>query len=244
MRPVERGDRPVRYNWRGRMREEQEFTRYSQARRYLIDRLGAFCSYCEQLLPNPDVEHIDPKSIHDHLELDWENFLLACTNCNSTKGDTDINDGNRETYYWPHKHNTFMAFLYDDSGVVKPASNPAVDIRRAENTIKLVGLDKIAPSLGTIAYEEASDLRFENRLTAWSDATKWLIEYDLASEHVKAAFRNLLPTVLSKGYFSVWMTVFQAYPEVKEIICKTFKGTALTCFNKGFQPVNRNGAEV
>jgi uncharacterized protein (TIGR02646 family) len=240
MRPIDRGERHTRFNWRGKVREEQDYSRYTQARRYLIDRLGAYCSYCEQKLPNPAVEHIFPKSIHDHLELDWENFLLACTNCNATKGDTDINEANIAEYYWPHLHNTFLAFQYNNLGLVTPSTHEHVDFQRARNTINLFGLDKVAPRAGTIAYEDASDLRFENRIKAWHYAEKWEFNYRQAEDGVRTLFRELLPSVLDSGFFSIWMTVFNNHLEVKELIINSFSGTAKNCFDQHYHPINRH----
>jgi uncharacterized protein (TIGR02646 family) len=91
---------------------------YKTARRDLIDRLGEYCSYCEtRLNASLAVEHVQPKIHHPYLELDWNNFLLACTNCNSTKGSKDVIF---DDYYWVDIHNTFMAFQYLEGGKVVP----------------------------------------------------------------------------------------------------------------------------
>lgn len=244
MRPVERGDRPVRFDSRGKIRQEQAFSRYAQARRYLICKLGAFCSYCEQPLPNPAVEHIDPKSLYRGKTLDWNNFLLVCTNCNSVKLNTDINDSNRHQYYWPHVNNTFLAFEYDGSGIVKPSNFVGVDRQRSKKTIALFGLDKIAPRAGTIKYEEASDRRFENRLGAWMKAKRFETRYLNTTEDKRSEFLELFPDVIDTGFYSVWMTVFQNHPEVKRVICETFPGTATGCFDANFDPTPRNGTDI
>ena len=76
MRPVSRGAAPRTYS------------SYGDAIGDLEDRLGIYCSYCERRLPvSLAVEHMAPKSLHPDRELEWKNFLLGCTNCNSVKRD-------------------------------------------------------------------------------------------------------------------------------------------------------------
>lgn len=247
MRPVERDAAPTRYDHQGRIRAVQDFEKYGRARRYLIDTIGPFCSYCEQHLCIVPVEHIDPKFHHPNKEVDWENFLLACTNCNSTKGDTNINDTNRSDYFWPHLHNTFLPFSYDHTGIVKPKLGiSASDSQRAERSIRLMGLGKWPPNPGTVAYEEASDLRFERRVTAWKTAAGYEEKYRAATDEVKTVFRECFVTILELGgFFSVWMTVFKDHPDVKELIVNAFRGTARhTCFDANFNPIHRNGPEI
>src|SRR5664280_2710916 len=118
MRPIERGPRPLDENG-----DPKIYTDYSYARRDLIDRMGQYCSYCNQRLPaSLAVEHIQPKDPVPVLKLEWTNFLLGCTNCNSTKGATPImlND-----YLWPDIHNTHLAYIYKDDGTVD--INPLLD---------------------------------------------------------------------------------------------------------------------
>lgn len=70
-----------------------DFADYDDAKPFLLARLGPFCSYCERRIPtNLAVEHIQPKGVPKYapLEKTWDNFLLACVNCNSTKGDDDV----------------------------------------------------------------------------------------------------------------------------------------------------------
>jgi len=40
------------------------------------------CNYCEQSEAN-DIEHIHPKSFFPQYSFDWENYILACKQCNS-----------------------------------------------------------------------------------------------------------------------------------------------------------------
>jgi len=53
----------------------------------LTEELGPFCSFCETPLPGLlEVEHCVPKSEYPSFALNWENFLLACNPCNTSKG--------------------------------------------------------------------------------------------------------------------------------------------------------------
>ena len=86
MRPVLRGSRPVDDNGNEKLLRE-----HKKARPDLIARIGQYCSYCEMKLDATlDVEHVQPKKHHPDLRLEWNNFLLACKNCNSTKSDKDV----------------------------------------------------------------------------------------------------------------------------------------------------------
>ncbi|HEY6786442.1 MAG TPA: hypothetical protein VI365_03940 [Trebonia sp.] len=61
-------------------------TMYSQAAPLLNVQLGRFCSFCE--LYNQTgvaVEHVAPKAPYPLFYIAWDNFLLACSVCNSNK---------------------------------------------------------------------------------------------------------------------------------------------------------------
>lgn len=99
MRPVERGLDP------------NPFQDYKDARDPLIQRIGDYCSYCENALHSEiDVEHVQPKSRPPYASLVWTNFLLACGYCNSVKGDNPVAIAD---FFWPDADNTYRAFKYD-----------------------------------------------------------------------------------------------------------------------------------
>ena len=86
MRPVERGPAPVDEHGRA-----IEFSDHREAQAPLLESLGSYCSYCGMRLDTmAHVEHVRPKSLHEHLRLAWHNFLLACVHCNSIKSSTDV----------------------------------------------------------------------------------------------------------------------------------------------------------
>ena len=71
MRPVNKGIAPDDYEEPG------------EAQRALTDQIGRFCSYCGRFIPEGiHVEHKRPESRYPDERLSWENFLLACSNCN------------------------------------------------------------------------------------------------------------------------------------------------------------------
>jgi hypothetical protein len=230
MRPLVRGPRPK--NDEGK---DIVFKEYAQARGSLIERIGERCSYCEMHLDSSlAVEHVKPKKppgaphVMTDRELDWTNFLLACTNCNSTKGDTDVV---LEDYIWPDRDNSFLALNYSEGGLVGPNEGP--DSVRALNTIKLVGLDK------TPDTAEASDRRWENRREAWDIARDSLL--DLYKNDSPEFRRQIIRTVKIGAYWSVWMTVFKDHPEMLREIIGAIPGTDGACFDamNGYAPVSR-----
>lgn len=136
MRPVNRGAAPL-----DKEESPKQFSQYQNARGDLIKRLGSYCSYCEMKLDaSLHVEHIQPKKHHEDLALIWSNFLLGCTNCNSTKGDSDPE---MNSCLWPHLDNTFHAFSYSEDGIVRINQRLSRTLaEKAQAMIELVGLAK------------------------------------------------------------------------------------------------------
>lgn len=219
MRPVYRGNSPVDKDGNAK-----QYTKYTSARKDLVSRLGEYCSYCEMELDTSlAVEHIRPKTHHPALELSWDNFLLACTNCNSTKGDKDPNPND---ILWPHIDNTFNAFTYGLEGRVKPSEGlDAILRKKAVDTIALMGL------AATPNTQQASDRRWLNRQEAWQEAT--LSKADLAEADSPAMRRQIIRTAKAKGYWSIWMTIFSDDPDMLQrlIDINNFPGTAQGCFD-------------
>lgn len=60
---------------------------WGNARRELINRIGAYCSYCgSSVFSHLAIEHRLPKSTFPAKAFHYPNFLLACSSCNSAKG--------------------------------------------------------------------------------------------------------------------------------------------------------------
>jgi uncharacterized protein (TIGR02646 family) len=226
MRPIDRGTRPLDKNG-----EAIIFPEYSFARGTLIERLGEYCSYCEMHLDsNLAVEHVRPKVHHHEAELDWENFLLSCVNCNSTKSHQDINPAD---YFWPDVDNTALAIQYLEGGLVKV--NPALTEEpqaKALRTIELTGLDRIPSN-----NPQASDRRWQNRYEAWEIAVeaKTTLEHADTAEVRQLVVRN----AQAKGYWSIWMTVFCDDEDIRRRLVESFPGTSRECFDAHWSYVHR-----
>ena len=234
MRPVERGSHP-----KDEKENDVTYKEYQQARGELIRRLGEYCSYCEMHLDSSlAVEHVRPKkppgaSVVDRTrELEWTNFLLACTNCNSTKGDTDVA---LDDYLWPDRDNTFRALSYTSGG--KVAARDGDFKQKAENIISLTGLDK------TPNEDTASDRRWLNRREAWDMAVR---SKGRLSRNDSGDFREqIIETAVANGFWSAWMTVFESDADMLKRLIVAFKGTASSCFDtqNGYAPIARNGGQ-
>jgi uncharacterized protein (TIGR02646 family) len=167
MRPVNRGDSP----------RDQDFENYRDAFPELASRLGFYCSYCERrIATNLAVEHIQPKNLpqYEHLEGRWENFLLGCVNCNSTKSDKDVVLAD---VLLPDRDNTGFAYSYREDGEIQLNNELSQEQRTlAASTLRLVGLDK-----------RISEVRDENgRIVAIDRVAQrmeaWLIAQDSLDE--------------------------------------------------------------
>jgi uncharacterized protein (TIGR02646 family) len=232
MRPVSKGASPIIGN----------FNSYKDAINPLLDKigigefrniqLGQYCSYCERNIQTGlAVEHIEPKDDKPNLEKKWTNFLLACVNCNSTKGKKKINLNN---YFLPDRDNTFIAFDYLYNGEVIPKSslNPADKII-AKNTIELVGLNN---PITTGGYEISKDRR-KQRIDIYTLALDALSDYenDPTNEAVK---KSIIKDMVSNGYFSIWMKVFERYPSITKSFITAIRGTTNSaCFNQNGSPI-------
>ncbi len=220
MRPVARGE------------NDKIFSKYQQARDDLIDRLGEYCSYCEvRLETGLAVEHVQPKSHKPGLLLDWNNFLLACGRCNSSKGSKDIQ---LDDYLWPDMDNTFVSFVYTNSGAVQ--INPEMDEQqhaRAENTLALFGFEK---------RNEANkhNIRYSKRMRIWNLAVRK--KEQLGKNNNEDFKGTVVELAFYSGYWSIWMTVFKDDPDMRGRLIEKFPGTCGIgeCFDIEGRPIPRS----
>lgn len=215
MRPVVRGACP----------EGLTITKYAHARRALLARMGDYCAFCEVQAPNLDVEHIRCKDKNPELELEWSNFLLACKSCNSTKTIKVETEADVAVRLWPHLDRTQDAFVYSEGGVVSVA--PLTDRserRKAELTAEMVGLLK-RPGAGLRPEQIkiASDRRWELRMRAWDEAT--MAREDLWCAPSEAMRKRIVSDAKSRGFFSVWLTVFREDADMVDRLIRAFNGT-------------------
>lgn len=232
MRPVNRGHvpeengSPIRYKQHG------------EARDSLIERIGDYCSYCENALHSDvDVEHVQPKNPNGgrpDLALSWDNFLLACKYCNRAKWDTPVV---LEDFFWPDVDNTFRAFVYPSDAPPIP-NNTLLPLqqKKAKDTIELTGLDRVPGHLNW----SSRDRRHVKRKEAFGMAVLFLGRY----QNGETTPLDIALIASSRGFFSVWMTVFQNHSEVRKVLINQFKADQ-NCFDPHTtQPVSRTGGQI
>lgn len=223
MRPIYRGKSP----------QTGEFQPYDNAKSYLLSRFGSYCSYCERRIATGlAVEHIQPKGLpaYKHLEGSWNNFLLACINCNSTKKDKDIIFSD---VLFPDRDNTFIAFEYTLDGKVTPsaaAKDKGVS-KLAQYTLSLTGLDKPVSVITDENGKEIAVDRVSQRLDVLlvAQESKLDVDTDTNNEIVKQC---VIRTALGYGFFSIWMTVFRDDLDMRNRLIDAFPGTRESgCFD-------------
>lgn len=213
MRPVDK----TRYTT-----NQVEYNPYGDAKPYLIAAIGKFCSYCERegFSSALDVEHIEDKDAHPDKKFLWDNFLLACKNCNSIKGTKEIDFPN---IILPHLQNTFSPFEYLESGLIKIKDEVVEPSRsRVVALVKLVGLDRRP---GHPRYSTKDD-RWQERKQAWELSQKYKQKYIAGNCDIE----TIVDLSLSYGFWSIWMNAFEGYPEVQRALVDNFRGTRLNFF--------------
>lgn len=230
MRPVRKGLSP----------QAQDFDKYENAKPDLVTRLGSYCSYCERYIPtNLAVEHIQPKglSAYQHLEGRWDNFLLGCVNCNSSKGKRDVA---LQSCLLPDRDNTFAAFEYLENGDIQPSQAAiAVGLEQAATaTLKLVDLDKaLIRTLDVNGRQVALD-RKSQRMQAWLEAKD--AKQGLETSPFNAPLQEYVVKLAVKtGFFSIWMTVFSHNAQMCNLLIDGFAGTRDSqCFDQNGRSVS------
>lgn len=222
MRPVARGECP-----RGDDGRAVAFSDYREARPHLLARLGSYCSFCEVEVSVPiDVEHIRHRDENPDLACTWGNLLLACKNCNSTKGTKVSTAADVDARLWPHVHRTFDAFDYGPDGIVKLADvgDPGLKAR-ATATADMVGLMR-RPDHGLTRQqiERATDRRYQKRAEAWREAVD--ARSDLEEVDSPKMREWIVRHARDKGFWSVWVTVFADDLEMRRALSAAFAGTA------------------
>ncbi|CAM2070565.1 TIGR02646 family protein [Sulfidibacter corallicola] len=222
MRPVDKGSSPC-----------ASFSEYGDAKPYLLERLGNYCSYCEihiALNANIAVEHMEAKAYKPNLKREWSNFLISCTMCNSMKSAKDgrplghekgPRDFDKNLYLWPDEHDTWNAFRYLKDGrvIVNPnlAWQDRVSARRTRCLFKLNRTEN-----------EDSDNRFQLREQVNRTARHYLAKYEAALKigyPVSELFELIYDIAKRDGFWSVWMTVFADHEDMCRKLINGFKGT-------------------
>ncbi len=84
----------------------------------------------------------------------------------------------------------------------------------AENTLALLGLDKAMQNSRDEQGALIAQDRVAQRMQVWSMAEDSLEDYQNHIEN-SSVMGLIVKLMVSSGFFSVWMTVFKDYPELK-----------------------------
>ncbi len=201
MRSLKRNPRPKVAN--GNLKQPKNYKDFLPD---LKVNFGNYCCYCEVHCRSVDIEHVAPKSLEPMHACDWDNLLLACPKCN--RDYKKNRNASRANYVWPDTSDTFSKYEYHADGSMT-ANSGDVD---AQNTIDLMHLNPV---------NETNDELCIMRREQWQIATDFLKDY----EHEKLGIDRIVRNVKANGYWSVWMTVFKAHPEVTQKIADAFPGT-------------------
>lgn len=144
---------------------------------------------------------------------------MACQRCNGHKGSKE------DQGYWPHQHNTYLAFTYKDKGYidVHPSLSP-LSKEKARTLLELVDLGN--PKLR------------QERSETWELAQRWHKYY--VNKQEDFSLDCLKDVVTYYGHWSVWFTVFQDIPALRQWLVEAFPGTARDCFDENYNPIPRN----
>ncbi len=185
------------------------------------------------------IEHILPrKEEYPDRASDWDNFLLACHSCNSSKGSKAPLSPYRDMYYWPHLHNTALAFEY---GTALPFVKPSDILNRTQRAkaIRLIRLYRLNKQV-TVFGE--SDPRWLEKMQTLKYAIDSLIEY----HHKQITLDTIVRLACSSGFISIWLTVFTDVVAVKRslISCSAFHLNGSNFFDDQLEPVARNPDDI
>jgi uncharacterized protein (TIGR02646 family) len=222
MRPIRRAASP----------RQADFSNYRDALPDLVSRLGMYCSYCERYVATQlAVEHIQPKGLpaYQHLQGRWENFLLACVNCNSTKKDKPVS---LSDVLLPDRDNTLAAYLYSAGGEIQVSSQLNARAQQlALVTLALVGLDQRGQTIADANGRLVALDRVKQRMEAWLTAVD--AREKLVAQPGNVAMADLVIRLAQRtGFFSIWMEIFRAEPEIRHQLIDAFPGTRESgCFD-------------
>lgn len=222
MRPIRRGASP----------RQGDFSNYRDALPDLVSRLGMYCSYCERYLATQlAVEHIQPKGLpaYQPLQGRWENFLLACVNCNSIKKDKPIS---LSDVLLPDRDNTLVAYLYSGGAEIQVSSHLNAHAQQlAQATLALVGLDRRSQDIADANGRLIALDRVKQRMEAWLMAVDARTKLAVQPGNV-AMVELVIRLAQHTGFFSIWMEVFRAEPEMRHRLIDAFPGTRESgCFD-------------
>lgn len=233
-------------------------TDYSQWKKDLEDRIGMFCTYCGMRLNNsPQVEHVVPINPRGGApagrELAWSNVVFSCQPCNGAGGKGNKNY-NARSHYRPMDHNTLLPFINIDHSttkehvIVQVANNlNAAQLRKSQRTIKVFNWHKIDTRPDKNDYRSSE--RWQAKQTALATFSLYQFFKGQPLNILQQAAQNVATIAAGKGFFSLWVEIFIAEPEVlKWLIHQNYHpNTDQTSFDISggtYKPIGRNSKNL
>lgn len=129
----------------------------------LKDECQKKCMYCESFIDDAAysaVKHIRPKGAYEHLVLEWSNLGLACSRCNTNKGE-----------YWSDDADLMLLNPYADEidkhlAFRGPLTVAAISSRRGQNTVRKL---KFASREDLLLSRMRRIQDLDSRLRLWHD---------------------------------------------------------------------------
>jgi hypothetical protein len=223
-----------------------EVNPWGNAKQDLVNELGSYCSFCEKYNSRSalHVEHMYGKGckdqagnlIYNNLKFRWDNFLLACVNCNGVKGNKDIAALNP---FMPHEDNLLYFLEVINGGLIQiKRGTTGNDLDRTQAFVDLIGLDRVP---NHPQYSNKDD-RWDNRLTVFDKATRQRAKYTNANPTTD--LETIVDVARTSGHFSVWYYIFAGVDDVLDALINgiTIAGTHVVPFPgihaPSFDPAN------
>ena len=205
---------------------------YKEALYPLKNRVGNYCCYCERKYPSHlAVEHKCPKDIKDNwnLILDWKNFLISCSTCNSKKNSKEyrcITKSNVGTILFPDQDDTYHIFLYNEKNNYSATLNAdfinqPLYYLKARQTLRMLKLNECDD------ISDSATRCYERRAKA---ITAGILSQIIQRDGIQEIFKGLIESEVKEGCWSIWMRQFEHIPEIKEIILFAVPNTAVEYF--------------
>jgi uncharacterized protein (TIGR02646 family) len=232
MRPIDKGPCPQVNG------SNKTVTEYAQWRNDLIERIGAYCVYCNMPITHSlQVEHVVPKVPQAGQPqgglVDWNNVLLACGPCNRSKSN---NPSDRQLHYLLEFHNTLIPFVAENNpnspkeltfGVNSNLND--TQQKKAAKTIRLLKLDNVDNR------DKIVDLRSKIRAKEYDRVciARQTLELFKTNPNYNEEEAGKLVARYATGFFFLWFKEFENEPSVIKWLIhpEYFPGVAQNCFD-------------
>lgn len=143
-------------------------------------------------------------------------------------------EGQLDVILLPDRDNTFAAFVYSADGKVAPAPGLSAGLRKmADDTLGLTGLDKKISVVHDENGKQVAIDRVSQRMEVWAIAEE--VRNAVLGNPGNISVRRLaVKLALAEGFFSIWMTIFEADVDMRNRLIDAFNGTRNSgCFDPG-----------